>query len=642
MISDPARRFAHRSPIGVGHALTLVVSIVCQSALAQLTTNDWQPAGSSAGGYWTNTANWLPGIPNSNTDVALFTNDYTANFSVTQDVSVTVNGIVYNDTGGGTDSILDIRPLSGATLTFAGTSPFIQNSAGNYLQIYTPVDFGADGLSKSGGNVRIYGAMTGSGTLTAVSGGLELTGNNSNFTGEIIVNSGANLDLRGGNANTLGTTNAGTVINGSGFVRLRDLGSPITVSEPITINGINTRGSLKSYASTDTTFNGPVTLNTNGVLAVESWANPQTSSEPGSKKVWFLNSTISDDGNNRGVHLITDVSQSSGTGSLSRTSEIVLGGTGAYGGYTHITANRAPDALSPFTGTVHLTNGNDRLPTTTTLFLGGLLNTVGHAEGNGRFFLNGYNQELAGLVMLGSGISNYVAGGSPTISTLTLNIGAGTNNAFGGFIGGSGPNDNNLALISKGPGILDLSGANTYAGTTTVTNGTLQVNGTHFGGGAYAIQNGGTLGGTGLIDAVVQTLAGSIVAPGNSIGTLTTSNTFNLAGTLEIELANAAGPGLGISDFLDVNGFFDITNGTVQFVFAETLTNSAYIFAEYDSLPDEPFLNVLNLPDGYAIDYDYLGGNRIALVIPEPSALALLGLGLALLARLVTRHTRSD
>lgn len=289
---------------------------------------------------------------------------------------------------------------------------------------------------------------------------------------------------------------------------------------------------------------------------------------------------------------------------------------------------------------MRLTNGNDRLPTTTTLLLGGLTNGIGHAEGNGRLFLNGHNQELAGLVMLGSGISNYVAGGNPTSSTLTLNVGAGTNNAFGGVIGGGGANDNNLALVSKGPGVLDLSGANTYAGTTTVTNGTLLVNGTHLGGGAYTIQNGGTLGGTGLIDAVIQNLAGSIVAPGNSIGTLTTSDSFDLDGILQIELANGAGPGLGLSDLLDVNGFFDITNGTVQFVYAGTLTNSAYVFAEYDSLSGDPFLNVLNLPDGYAIDYDYLGGNQIALVIPEPPALALLGLGLTLLARFVTRRTR--
>ncbi|HPA18776.1 MAG TPA: PEP-CTERM sorting domain-containing protein [Verrucomicrobiae bacterium] len=610
----------------------LTAAVMALPAGAQ-TTNDWLPTGSTASGYWTNTANWSPGVPNSDTDAARFASDYTANFAVTQDVSVTVNGIIYNDTGGGTDSILDIRPLGGATLTFGGTSPFIRNDSGNYLQIYTPIDFGATGLSKSGGSVRLYSPLTGSGTLTAAGGGLELSGNNSNFTGQIVVETGANLDLRAGFANSFGSTNQGTIINGTGQIRLRDLGA-ITVSEPVTINGVQNRGSLKSYASSDMTFNGPVTLNTNGVLAVESWANPVPSSEPGSKRRWFLNSAIADDGNNRGVHFITDVSQASGTGSLSRTSEIIFGGVGTYGGYTHITANRAPDGLSPFSGTVILTNGNDRLPTTTTLLLGGLTNTIGHVEGNGRLVLNGYNQELAGLVMLGTGISNRVTGGSSILSTLTLNVGAGTNNIFGGFLGGPGANDNNFALVSKGQGTLDLTAANTYGGTTTVTNGTLLVNGSHMGGGAYSIQNGGTLGGNGLIDAAVNVLSGASVAPGNSIGTLTVSNNLGLDGVLQIELDNAAGPGAGLSDLLIVNGVFDITGGTLQFSWSGTLTNDFYVFAEYETLSGGPFMDEGLLPDGYVLDYTFGdNSNQIALVIPEPAVLPLILAGAAAMIR---------
>jgi len=618
-------------------AVAAVLALAWCPALAQLTTNDWLPTGSTASGYWTNTANWSPGVPNSATEVARFNSDYTANFTVTQDVSQTVNGIIYNDPGAGDTSILALRPIGAATLTFGGTDPFIYNTSdyGAQLQIYTPIDFGALGLTVTNiGNVRLF-SFAGSGTLTAAGGTLELTGNNTNFSGEIVVNSGTTVDLRGGSSSTLGTTNAGTIINGNGALRLRDL-SNVTVSEPVTINGFNNRGSIKGYASTGVTFNGPVLLNTTGVLTVQQWFSP---AEPGQKRDWYLNSVITDDGNARGVHFLNDVADSAGTGSLSRTSEIVLGGVSTYGGYTHVTANRAPDAVGPFTGTLRLTNGNDRLPTGTTLFLGGLLNTVGNAAGNGKFALAGYNQELAGLTTLGTGTENRVVGGSTALSTLTLNIGAGTNNLFGGYIGGPGANENNLALISKGPGILDLAGANTYTGTTTVTNGTLRVNGSHIGGGAYAIQGGGTLGGTGLIAAAIQVLGGGIVAPGNSIGTLTTSNSFDLDGTLQIELANAAGPGAGLSDLLDVNGFFDITNGTLQFVYSETLTNGTYVFAEYDSLSGEPFLDVQNLPFGYTIDYAF-EGNHIALVIPEPSALALLALGLGLILGVAHRRGR--
>jgi autotransporter-associated beta strand protein len=198
----------------------------------------------------------------------------------------------------------------------------------------------------------------------------------------------------------------------------------------------------------------------------------------------------------------------------------------------------------------------------------------------------------------------------------------------------------NIALLKDGAGTLDLAGDNTYAGTTVISNGTLAVNGTHLGGGAYTVA-GGTLGGTGLIDAAVSVLAAGIVAPGNSIGTLSISNSFDLDGILQIELANAAGPGAGLSDLLDVNGFFDITNGTIQFVYTGTLTNDFYVFAEYDSLSGNPFSTIQNLPDGYGIDYAFgVGGNQIALVIPEPSTMALLAIGFALVAAFARRRSR--
>ena len=43
-------------------------------------------------------------------------------------------------------------------------------------------------------------------------------------------------------------------------------------------------------------------------------------------------------------------------------------------------------------------------------------------------------------------------------------------------------------------------------------------------------------------------------------------------GILQIELDNAAGA-QGLSDLFDVNGLFDMTNGTVQFVYTGSMTN---------------------------------------------------------------------
>jgi autotransporter-associated beta strand protein len=69
-------------------------------------------------------------------------------------------------------------------------------------------------------------------------------------------------------------------------------------------------------------------------------------------------------------------------------------------------------------------------------------------------------------VTWGSGSSNQVVGGSAALSTLTLNIAAGTTNAYAGILGGGRAYENNLALVLKGGGFLFLSGLNSYTGTT--------------------------------------------------------------------------------------------------------------------------------------------------------------------------------
>lgn len=248
---------------------------------------------------------------------------------------------------------------------------------------------------------------------------------------------------------------------------------------------------------------------------------------------------------------------------------------------------------------------------------------------NGAALSNDTSFVLGGLAGSGNlGLTN-LAGSAVTL--LVGNNGAST--VYSGSLDGGG------GLTKIGSGELDLTGVNSYASATVVSNGLLSVNGRHFGGAGYTVASGGTLGGTGIIDAAIQVLANGIVAPGNSIGTLTISNNFDLDGILQIELANAAGLA-GSSDLLGVNGFFDITNGVVQFVFTGTMTNDHYIFAQYDTFSGGPFLDVQNLPTGYEIQYNYLGSNQIALVIPEPSSWALVVCSVGLLAVAHRRRPR--
>ncbi len=67
-----------------------------------------------------------------------------------------------------------------------------------------------------------------------------------------------------------------------------------------------------------------------------------------------------------------------------------------------------------------------------------------------------------------------VIGGNAAISTLTLGSTSGTH-SFTGAVGGAGTNENNFNLVKAGAGTQILNGAITYAGTTVVRAGTLQL-----------------------------------------------------------------------------------------------------------------------------------------------------------------------
>ncbi|MGR9246877.1 autotransporter family protein [Rhizobium leguminosarum] len=161
--------------------------------------------------------------------------------------------------------------------------------------------------------------------------------------------------------------------------------------------------------------------------------------------------------------------------------------------------------------------------------------------------------------VVADGIFNVSAATTPTIQSLagsgSVLLGAPTltitnaNDTFAGVIGGTG------GLTVTG-GSQTLSGVNTYTGATTVSGGRLAVNGSITS--PVTTSGAGILGGTGTIFGDV-TNAG-VVAPGNSIGTLTISgNYIGSGGTLEIE--SVLGDDTSATDRLVVTGN---TSGTTD------------------------------------------------------------------------------
>lgn len=108
-----------------------------------------------------------------------------------------------------------------------------------------------------------------------------------------------------------------------------------------------------------------------------------------------------------------------------------------------------------------------------------------------------------------------------------------------------------------------LSATNTYTGATTVSNGTLFVNG------RIAASNvnvwGGTLAGTGNLAGAVNLRPGATISPGvNDVGTLTISNALTLYGgssvTMKINKTAGACDVLRVTGLLTIAGSLCVTN----------------------------------------------------------------------------------
>jgi len=184
-------------------------------------------------------------------------------------------------------------------------------------------------------------------------------------------------------------------------------------------------------------------------------------------------------------------------------------------------------------GTLFIYSGDNRLPTGTTL-------TLGSGTTSGKLGIGtsstARSQTLAGLLTSGSGTGNRVVGQAAANSTLTLNIAS--ENTFAGILGGSGANENNLALIKTGSGVLLLTGANTYSGATTVESG--------------------TLGGAGCSSSATTVESGATIAPGTSVGTFNTgSASFEAGSAYECEV-----DGDSSYDTIAVTGNLTLPTGT--------------------------------------------------------------------------------
>ena len=571
----------------------------CSEAIAQQYWNTTQTSGTLNAAVWGTSASgpfnaaWASG-----------TAVFTANSSITG-ATVPVRGITVTGsstvtwTGGGTlntgstMAIVDVGPgsalnITGQTITSvttANATGFIKTGAGTW-SLTNSIGSGAMrlGLTVNAGRLVTNQANNlGSGPLTINGGTWEATGNSTytptsmtiggDFTLEGTGNNAfaaASVGISLGNATRTITNNAGGtgvyrsllgVISGNAGVGLTFSGT----GNSFLGNGANTFNGPLTVTGGDVFFNGDGALGagtsivldggriTSGSVAAGGTPGPNalTGASIAASKTISIGSTagtsISVQGST-GVltfdGVIADKAGSTGSWAKAGSGRLTLGGVSTYTGATAITS-----------GTLQLSAGNDRLPTTTVVSLG-----QASSANLGSFDLNGNSQRIAGL----ASVAGSNAGASTNIvtsanaATLTINAASGTFTYSAGSSADSGVITGAISVVKNGNGTQIFGGSNSYTGSTTVNAGVLRISGVHTGNGAVTVAggelnvngslgtsavtlDGGVLSGAGTTGAVIVN-AGATLSPGNSPGTLTTGAvTFEGGGSYNWQLFDANG-----------------------------------------------------------------------------------------------------
>jgi autotransporter-associated beta strand protein len=239
-------------------------------------------------------------------------------------------------------------------------------------------------------------------------------------------------------------------------------------------------------------------------------------------------------------------------------------------------------------------------------------------------------------------VGSDITSGSVTYSgNLTLDVPVALTSAAGGTVNftgvmadGAGPG----GVVKIGAGTAVLSGNNTYSGATVVQTGTLSlltasnnnipnstkivvgdtaahnsavlnVSQVNSAGDGFHVLGGQTLAGHGSVLGRVTVDSGAFLAPGGSVGTLTTSS-VTLHGTLNIEI-DESNP--LVNDVLNVSGNLSLAGAGLNVSLAGAQGHAIYVISHYGSLTGT-FATMVGLPSGYSLDTNYLAANQIALV----------------------------
>jgi fibronectin-binding autotransporter adhesin len=424
----------------------------------------------------------------------------------------------------GTETLTGTNTYTGLTTIGAGATLKLGAGGTTGTVAGNVVDNGLVQFNYSG-PVTSSGNFSGSGSAELVAGTLVVTGEGG-VGGTVTIDPGSTMQW--GNGTTVGflVGGSGAVVDNGALVT--DFGSAGGASGSVPISGTGTL-TLESGAFTDSgvsTYTGATTIEPGAAFRLSGAGSISDSSG------------VADAG-------VLDISGTTAPGTSITT---LTGGGDVFLGARTLTLTAASGTFSGVLADGGVSGGTG----------GGFTIAAGTETLTGTNTFTGLTTVASGAVLnLGAGgTSGSVAGN--ILDNGTLNLNRSNLLVIGQSISGTG------ALNQVGTGFTILDGFNPFTGLTTISAGTLEVgDGAHPGatlGGNVVVGANGRLEGHGTIAGSVSNIAGGVVAPGGTIGTLTVgSYTQGPTSTLAIEVAPTVASQLNSLGAASLNGHLALT-----------------------------------------------------------------------------------
>ncbi|MGN6556213.1 MAG: autotransporter-associated beta strand repeat-containing protein [Verrucomicrobiota bacterium] len=560
------------------------LALALLTSVASLQAGTWNQ---DTDGTWSDSGKWLGGLTPEGIDaIADFsTLDILGTRTVTLESPHTVGHLIFGDLAGSQGWLITTNGSTDPVLTLATSAGVPTVSVNNSAATNRVILGGTQGLVKVGaGSLTLQGSANSYSGQTVVSNGtLFLNKSSVAIPGDLLIESGATVFLLGANdqiadaavvtvkpGGTLNLNNRSDTIN-----RLILDGGVITnVSASPTLQSTDSfevhsgevysilAGAGKVLVKTTSgtallnaanTYSGGVLIS-DGVLQIGKGGMTGT---PGASGIAITNNAQLVF--NRGATL-TVSGVISGSGSVTKLGDgtVALSGPNTYTGTTTIsnglinlgsastlgdgfgTLNLAGGTLNttssrsassaPVSNPINLT-ADSAITTTssaTTVDLNLTSSAISGTSGTLTFRNDGANDstDLFDPRFSGSDFvftRPIVVNNGSGLTRLNSFNPAGTTQTFNGPISGTGSFRRSVSSGTGGTTVFN--GTNTYSGTTLVNDGVLLVNG-GLGTNAVSVTSGASLGGNGTILGPVNLLSGGTLSPGNSIGTLTISNSL--------------------------------------------------------------------------------------------------------------------